>query len=284
MKWEQPGLLNALYGMFGWKFAQGRSQSMSSALARPYRQLFLSGKPIGRINHIFYKTHVWAREPSRVLGSFCLTPGRRLLFYPGLVERHVNWSYSKKAARSIRSTGLADHLTLEKGLQSWHLTILDPLNNKSTQLPSNMTVTTDNGAVFWFGLSLQRSSLLEVTPEKLTFSFPSSPRDSVRRACLARDARENAVLHLITLNNMSVKEGEFLHFDFFIGPDDLSVESLPCYRPTEGPIVQDYAQAFREGTHFRSHPVSIDGMTQKVWVIASKHVGRLSEEAIIGSS
>jgi hypothetical protein len=80
---------------------------------------------------------------------------------------------------------------------------------------------------------------------------------------------------------MSLNEGEFLHFDFFVGPSDLALRSLPCYVPINEPIVYGYAQAFKEGTHIRGHPVSLEGIPQKIWVVASKHVGKVSDKAII---
>jgi hypothetical protein len=261
----------------GAKFGQGKTTSMSCALARPYKQLFESGKPIGRINYVFFKVNKW---PSHVLGSLCFTPGHRLLFYPGLMERKVNWLYSKNTFQNIKSTGFVDHLTLEKDFASWHMTVLELDGTKKTHLQSSKTKTISKNTVFWFGLSIRDPNVLETTPEELTLVFHSPPKDSDRRIKSLLKARENAIFHLTTLNKISLNKGEFLHFDFFIGPSDLDHKKLPCYVPISEPIVSGYAQAFKEGTHFRSHPVSLEGIEEKTWVVVSKHVGKLSDKAI----
>jgi len=84
------------------EFGKGKSKSMSCALARPYKKLFEEGKPIGRITHVFFKTDKW---PSRILGSLCFTRGERLLFFPGLIERKLDWYYSDDGVKSYKSTG-----------------------------------------------------------------------------------------------------------------------------------------------------------------------------------
>jgi len=269
-----PRILNSVTGV---KFGEGKSTSISCALARPYRELLENGKPIGKINYIFFKVNKW---PSHILGSLCFTPGHRILFFPGLVERKINWFYSKKNFQSIKSIGFADHLTLEAGFRRWHITVLEDDGTKKLLMPSFNTKRIEGNALFWFGLTIQGPTVLETTPEELTLVFPSPPKDSDRRITLLLDARKNAIMHLTTLNRTSLSREEFLHFDFFIGPADLTLEKLPCNVPTQKPIVNDYRQAFKEGTHFRSHPVSLEGMTERIWVVASKHIGKVSDKAI----
>jgi hypothetical protein len=94
------------------------------------------------------------------------------------------------------------------------------------------------------------------------------------------EARDGAIFHLITLDKMRWEKGEFLHFDFFIAPRDIETKMLPCYVPIREPIVSNYSQVFKRGTPFRSHPVSLEGITDKVWVVASKHTGKVVDKAI----
>jgi hypothetical protein len=198
LTFEPKGIRGLFRSLCGVKFGQGKIKSMSCALARPFKQLFEEGKPIGRINYIFFKVNKW---PSRVLGSLCLTQGQRLLFYPGLIERKVNWCFSKKESfRSIKSTGFVDHLTLEKGSRKWHVTILEPEGTKELRMPSYGTKEIHKNTFFWFGLTIQDLSVLEITPEELTLIFPSPPRDSNRRIESLMKARDRAIFHLATLN------------------------------------------------------------------------------------
>lgn len=279
LTWKPRGILSRFTQFLrGVKFGEGKVVSISCALARPYKQLFENGKPIGRINYVFFKVGRW---PSHVLGSLCFTPGHRLLFYPGLTERTVNWRYSKERGfQSVKSTGTADHLTVEEGFQRWHMTVLEPDGTKALRMPSFRTKKINKNILFLFGLTIQDARVLETTPEELTLIFPSPPSDSDRRIRLLMRARENALFHLTTLNEFPLNKGEFLHFDFFIGPTNLTLKKLPCFAPTQEPIVHHYAQAFKEGTHFRGHPVSLEGVKEKIWVVASKHVGKVSDKAI----
>jgi hypothetical protein len=259
------------------KFGQGQTSSMFCALARPYRQLIGEGKPVGRINYVFFHVNEW---PSHILGSLCFTPGQRLLFYPGLTERQVRWSYLQGELKDIRSAGSVDHITLEKGYKSWHMTILESDGTKKDHMQSSKVKVIDKNMIFWFGLSLQDASALEITPEELSLTFPSPPRDSDRRIKELLEARENALFHLTTLNAKTQSKNEFIHFDFFVGPPDLIHEILPCFAPIRKPIVFGYSQTLKEGTPFRNHPVSLEGISKKVWIVTSKHIGQLSDRAI----
>lgn len=283
MLWKDSRILARLGLLGGTKFGQGKTDSMSSALARPYMRLFREGKEIGKITYVFFQVNQW---PSHVLGSLCYTTKPRVLFYPGLIERKVNWSYTKPWFKSIKSSGFVDHLTLEKGYVKWHVTILEPDGTKRVLLQSYRTRHVDKGVLWWFSLSIRGPELLETTPEEHTLTFPSPPKDSSRRVELMMKARENAIHHLVTLDSMKLETGEFLHFDFFIGREDTTARlinegQLPCYAPTEKPIADGYAQAFGEQTHFRAHAVSVEGMPEKFWVIVSKHRGELRDKAIV---
>jgi len=261
-------------------FGEGSSESMSSALARPFTQLAETGNIVGRINYVFFDANKW---PTHVLGSLCLAPSERVLFFPGLLERNVVWQYAGASFKGIQSRGLVDHLTLEKGFQKWHVTILESDRTKKTRLQSFPTKRVSEQVTFWFGLSIQGLTLLETTPAKLTMTFPAPPSDSIRRGEELIKAREDAVFHITTMDHGSLSEREFVHFDFFIGPDDTDIEALPCFVPTKEPLVHNYAKPFTDGWHFRGHPVSLEGMSMKVWIVVSKHVGDLKSKTLIAA-
>lgn len=265
--------------IMGIKFGQGKVVSTSCALTRLYLQLFNTGKPIGKINYLFFKGNEW---PSRILGSLAYTPGERILYFPGVSVRNVNWHFSAAdGLKSIKSTGLVDHLTLEKNFQKWHATILEADRTKKTRLPSFKTKKIDENTLFWFGLSIKDPSVLEITPEELILNLYSPPSDTDRRLNVLIEARENAIFQLTHLSKKSepLNEGEFLHFDFFIGHSNLDLDKLDCFVPTREPIVYEFKRA--QKISVRGHPVTLEGITKKIWVVVSKHTGKLSGEAIL---
>jgi hypothetical protein len=137
--------------------------------------------------------------------------------------------------------------------------------------------------VFWFGLSIKDSEVLEKTPNKLTMIFTTPSTDADRRIKLLEEARSEAIFHITNLpEGEDLKENEFLHFAFFIGPYEYeAVNNLPLFVPTQEPIVSDYVD--KEKVAVRKHPVGLEGpMDRKVWVIVSKHFGKIKgEDAII---
>ena len=264
---------------FSQGFGYGKSKSMSSALARPMKQLFEKGKPIGRFNYVFYKNDVCS-----ILGSLCYTPGGRVLFFPGLTSRKLIWSKRKGPTPITKATSneLVDHITLDKNFRNVHVTTLFA-NGTKKHIMSGVSRKVRKDVIFWFGISIQNSEVLEKTPNELTMIFTTSSTDANRRTKLLEEARNNARHHVTNLpKGEDLKENEFLHFAFFIGPYKYeAVNSLPLFVPTQEPVVLDYAA--KEKVVVRKHPVKLEGLRdRKVWVIVSKHFGKIrGQDAVI---
>ena len=253
--------------------------SIECALARPFYQLFSEGKPVGKVNYIFY---LGDNPPSKILGSLCLTPEGRILFFPGVVERNVNWFQPKQGGQqSIKSTGFVDHFTLEKDRKSWHFTILEANRKKVKELPSFKPLLLSKDVLFWFGLSIQNPRFLETTPVILesVFSCPSS--DSVRRLNAYEDAIKKAVYHGVNLPSRDLKETQFIHFGFYLTLKNISITKLIPQGPTEKPIVSDFSQILNGKTEYRACPVTLEGLKEKIWVVVSKYNGILADKVII---
>jgi len=106
------------------EFTQGTNDSFFNPLARPLRNVLENGI-VGRVTYAFYKE---PDKPIRTFGSFCYTPGERLLFFPGIVNRRLRWnSEGKKKVEkfNLPNNTLIDHFSLEKELDKWHVTLLD---------------------------------------------------------------------------------------------------------------------------------------------------------------
>ena len=262
------------------RFGEGKSTNEESALTRPFRRLFNTGKPIGKINYIFFKGNRW---PTRILGALCFTPGKRLLFFPGLNHRKINWKISHKGKKVsfFFNLGLLDHFTLEKDFKKWHVTMITSPNEPKVKLPSFKTQQIERNIIFWFGLTIQSQDVLEMTPEEHMMIFSCLAKDSERRVKLLLDAREGAVFHIVHLpEKVKIRLNEFVHFDFFIAPHTVDIKKFPCFVPIFEPMVQNYSQV-EGGTPIRAHPVMLPSMKRRVWVVVSKHQGKVSEKSII---
>jgi hypothetical protein len=262
-------------------FGHGKSNDPLCALARPYRQLFEEGKPVGKVNRLFLKI---GETPSFIVGSLCFTPNARILFYPGLVDRLVNWECTNNQLNKVKTRGLIDHITLENDFQNWHFTILDCKGKKRTKLSTRHVRAINNKIIFWFGLTLRNLETLEPTPQELTMSFSTSASDAERRLNEFLQTRERAVPHILQVDldedKNTLKNGEFLHLDFFLADSKIDVRTFPCCAPTIPPVVSQYSQINKHGVPIRAHPVTLEGVSEKIWVVVSKHVGLPNEKAI----
>lgn len=260
-------------------FGSGRSTDQKCALARPYARFIAKGKPIGKINYVFLNTG----KPTKIIGSLCHTAGDRILFFPALTGRNVHWvHYSGEGRQSVKTDGLIDHITLEPNLEDCHVTILDNKGKKPIWLRSFKTKKVGENCLFWFGMSMQTLNQLETTPEELTISFSSPAKDSNEKTEAFLKARKGAIFHLLELEanqSLSLNKEEFIHFDFFLGPDNL--RDFPCCTPTAEPEVSSYVVPKEGNVNSRAHPVSLEGINSKIWIVVSKHTGKLSDNTLL---
>ncbi|MFC1507300.1 hypothetical protein ACFLQ6_09565 [Thermoproteota archaeon] len=262
-------------------FGQGESQNETSALIRPFRLLLDEGKPIGRINYLFFRSNI-----AHVLGSLCYTPGKRILFFPGLIVRKPIWHIKRKILKPVNLTEdfIIDHLTLEPNFDSFHVTMLTAKKVKRVFAHYKTKKITD-GLFYWFGLSLHSEKSLEDCPAKMTFQFSSPSHDSKRRTDIIDHSRKDAVFRIIELNpDAEFVQGTFLHFDFFV---DVRKENSNrrlrhmTTAPNTSPMLKR-TELIPKSVSVRSHDVSIPGFRGFVWVVASVRNGELTKEAFIG--
>ena len=78
--------------------------------------------------------------------------------------------------------------------------------------------------------------------------------------------------------NDKVRDDEFLHFEFFIGPGD----EFPARDfPVAPPLLVNVRNQEEQQLPVRVHPVGLQGLNDKVWIRVSKPIGKLSDDAII---
>jgi hypothetical protein len=263
---------------------KGIQRSKTSALARPYNRLLLEGKQIGRMNHIFFE------DPSRntyVLGSLCYTFTEMLLFFPALNIRRTIWDFSENAGRrEVITVQDIDHISLEKNQKLWHVRTFRRDGERGDRWPDYRTELNPefSDSFYWFGLSIRNPQHLEPKPKLLVLDYFGVQEKSTRLKALKKAWPSAEVpFHNVTLNDSSIQEGEFLHFDFYIGPEKTPDGVFATHQPTHLPLVTDGMN--HNGLPLipqRSHPVLVPDMKDRVWIVSSKHKGNLSEEAIIG--
>jgi len=285
--------IEVTFGLLGTNSLTG-NLALSSALGRPLKRLFDTGKPIGRINWLFFQPPT---GPLRTLGTLCYTPGKQVLFYPGLNVRRIPWYTrgNKKIDLVTKPDESLDHITLKKDLNKWHATILTRQGFKETTIPSMRTQQISKDLIFWFALSIRGPSVLELMPNTVTLGpFPVSSRDSKRRVEEIINARKQAVHHITRLHDgETLSSGEFVTFEFYL---DLAsrirrwlVRHLLGRRPWYGtrlvfpvafPAVSKPLR-IPDSLPYRTHDVTVSGFRGRLIISVYKAAGILAEDSVL---
>jgi hypothetical protein len=261
----------------------GRGKSdKSSCLIRPFLRLLQTGILPGKVNYIFYR-HV--DETSYNLGSLCYSEGSRIIFFPGFQARDLLWRIDNKGhfSKYDLSDFVVDHYTLNRDFRKTHLTLLRKDKKAEKQYPATYkTFKLDGNIYFWFGLGIQRPSLLESTPENITISAPTPASDAKRRMQEIVDARKDAIFHIVEQADKGpFSSEEFIHFDFFVCPGDVDIpkEHVLLSLPKKEPIVMNFHS--QEPLHYGQHHVALAGTDKKIAVTVSRHYGKLKNRIFI---
>lgn len=262
-------------------FGHGKTQNSDTALVRPFKLLLDEGKPIGRINYLFYRSN-----RSFVLGSLCYAPGRRLLYFPGLIARTALSHTRDRIREPLQQPFLIDHLTLEPDFRSFHVTTLRH-SVKRHPLQKYSTRKVQEGVIQWFGLSLHSENALEECPEEVRFQFSSPPQDSDRRLKIVMESREDARFRIIEQNPGTTQPSIcFLHFDFYLDMREGAVTqqgwgTAPSTAPRGPPLLKETPTVAKK-IPIRVHHVDIPSFPGLVSVIASMQAGELTDQALLG--
>ena len=240
------------------------------SLLRPFRRIAQLGKPTGTINYVFFQ----GNSSYYTAGSLAYSPESCLLFFPGLTIRSIKWFKGKhETLHKEAPLGAIDHLTLEPGYKRGHIT------TSTGKRIKHRTKLIGPDTVLWFAMSTRSLQLLEPLYSKVKFSFACPPSDSKRRVEDIMKAKEDAIFHLISLaGNDKFGDDEFLHLEFFVGPDrESSVKDYPIVEPLLVTASDNEIQQLP----IRLHPVSLQGLTDKVWIRVSKPHGKLADDVIV---
>jgi len=263
----------------------GTSSTFDNTLARPLKKAINDGI-FGEINYVMYEEY---GEFAHTFGAFCYTPapGNRLLFFPGISKRTLNWHRNTFGFKKFQLPPdiLIDHFTLEKDFKTFHISIIDSRGNKKVKLENFEPKRYNNEVFFWFAISLNNTSILEPTPTELNLSFRAPKPDAARRKRNLEMAFAKAIPTVLTLpRNDALDKHEYLHFEVFFTRDKRNKIEKP---PIENLPLKSTRLIYLDEkiSNFLSEPilVPLEEFPGSIFVIVAKFKGDLGQDAIITS-
>lgn len=256
--------------------ADGKDGASDNPLSRATANLFHLGRPSQRICQCYFRG---PDEVLRWLGVFVLSQGDRVLFFPGfkvLHEHVVGKSHSKEWNMPF----VIDHLSLEPGRDSWHMT--SP--RSAEHLGKLKTRSLANGCTHWFSASVESVDQLRVLQKETVVSAAVSEADVDRRAQIFRSMADNAVAQIVELNSQYELDAtsSFLHFSVLVGPAGFVSPSTQLLGlPYGGELASQKPVDWDGQAPIRIHRVPLS-TTVDLEIIASQHPGQLSMPVVFG--
>jgi hypothetical protein len=195
---------------------QGESTNELSALVRPFRRTLLQGASVGSIAYLFARNQM---NDVRVLGTLCYTPGKQVLFFPGLLNRRITCQVIHQKTRYI-TTGAdeyLDHITVDKEGKKWHYTIVNSQNYKRIRLPAEPVRKVAKGLRYWFELHIQDFDELERVPKTLHIREHAPEISRIQRlADVYMDSHYSAMHSWVDLPAKWTDGNGFLNYQFYL--------------------------------------------------------------------
>lgn len=169
---------------------EGVDSDPANPLSRALNQLFNAGQPLRTFANIFLTQPVSEGEENnklRWLGTFVLSQGNRVIFFPGLTTKKDRVELYKGERLITEQDFVIDHLSLEKDLKSWHFT--SP--QSKDHLGSIGTADLGDGRRLWFGMSFSDFSVLRLTNKITSIEARSPESDSERRKKVFKESIKN---------------------------------------------------------------------------------------------
>jgi hypothetical protein len=193
------------------RYGLGEFEASESAIARPWRRLFQDGADPGTISYVLIRT---PNQTTHVLGSFCETPGGRLLFFPGCKGRKLSNRFNRESEISSSLEGVVDHITLEPHSCRCHITQVLPTGERNVALKLTQRPEVNSRMRAWFGITLRSLDSLDSVPGKLWFTADCPVSDGKRRLTIFRE--RGAASRVCQLAIPDVARNSFLQINFFI--------------------------------------------------------------------
>lgn len=247
------------------QFGNGISSNAASALVRPFNRTIKKFKPPGTIAWVFHQDS----DRYSVLGSFVYSKSHKIVFYPGLVGKIESSSFSVNRQGSLQRLHV-DHLTLEKDLSKWHVT-LPERETYGIRLEPQHTAPYSSETSLWFVFRF-KTMALEACPKIQTIRVPLSRGLGPIAKMISSSVKSFPV---IQLENDAV--GFFWQVEVFISKCKANpLDKIPSIAITTPGITTNI-----ETPYTRTYPVHLDRFPRYLYLRLSKIVGTLSDDAYI---
>lgn len=259
--------------LYTFPMGNGGSANENSALVKPFRKIIRDGKPIGRINYVFYQEN----QDYRILGSFAYG-GKRMTFFPAMIDTRMTRTPSGQEVLKEGILQHMDHITLDESLRTWHMTLLEKQTRGDRyQRMNSLRVKED--MFLWFVMGVQDASKLEEAPRTQEIRLPWPHFNELqRRHKLLMDARGDSEFVITRVDDEPPEAPYFLNFEFFV--------STRKERDYEPPLLVYNAGVLSElkdkRTQIltRAHHIKLTNFSGSIWIRVSKITGTLKSHAV----
>lgn len=261
---------------YNFQTGKGPILNDDSALVRSFRQLLVEGKPIRKINFIFYKE----KSQYYTIGTM-VNAIKNLIFFPGITISKVTESPPDEKAIKDISLNI-DHLTLEENWNKWHFTFKEENKKRKHKLTTRKTKKINGSLTLWFVMAIQSLNKLEEMPKTQEYKLIFPNDDELKRRYSEFIEARNGVNFPIIEVKGEPKNTWYLNLEFFLGKktsenykDDYvkppTVYTANRLSSNKGkPIINLYS---------RDIHVHLPGFDGRLWIRASRCPGLLDKDA-----
>jgi hypothetical protein len=261
--------------MYVFPFGQVLGVNQDSALVRPFHKALQDGKPVGKINYIFYEEG----KDYFILGSFVYSPGNKIIFFPGIIDTRLIRSVEEGEILSKGILHNVDHISLESNLRVYHMTLKQKKIDGS-KYPRKNTHPVKDDIFLWFSMGIRNNKVLEKAPKTQEIKLKWNDYAELKRKFRFIDeSRGNANFNVTCVNDQP-EENYYINFEFFVSPS---------FHPKDAPTdIGIYHVGLSYSTKpdtrpkimTRLHSIDLGGFSGSLWIRVSKIIGKLKEDAI----
>jgi hypothetical protein len=170
-------------------------------------------------------------SPQYWLGVFVVSPGERILFFPGHDVQTDAVRGSDRGRETFRHDFALDHLTLERNRDAWHITSPKSASHKSGPKPLDL----GDGRSFWFTMAVQELDTLRTVRERTVARFDVQDKTRRHRATQLQQLSNDAKAAKLVIPSMPTDERPYFpFFAIIVGLTDFEIYRGPDWWPPYG--------------------------------------------------
>jgi hypothetical protein len=199
----------------------GLDDNPITPLARSIASLLEDGEPFISLVQCFLEESKSYNISQNVrwFGIFIYSAGKRVLFYPGFDKLRNHILGIRNDQVRWDKDFLVDHFSLEKSLDTWHLT--SPASKEHLGNPK--TFPLGDGRYLWLGISFRNFDAFLPTKKETQIISKAPEKDSKRRIGVFKKARENSIFQIFRFYENHDFLEYFYHIAIIVGPKDFEI-------------------------------------------------------------